>query len=97
MRFLIKLANESYVCKEEWIVFVFLFGVKKLINYIIVKHQDNCIKTFGTVFLKWNMSQSPQKIIAREIMHKSRRYQLSRKWIVRYFKLLTSDTPHFFC
>ena len=45
---------------------------------------------------KWDMSQAPNMFIAREIMYKSRQYQISRNLIAHYFKLLKSDTPYFF-
>ena len=41
------------------------------------------------------MSQSSKIFIAREIMHKSRQYQISRYQIINNFKFLKSDTP--FC
>ena len=46
--------------------------------------------------LKWDMSQSSKIFIAREIMHKSRQYQISRYYIIDNFKFLKSDTPYCF-
>ena len=40
---------------------------------------------------KWDTSQAPKMFIAREIMYKSRQYQISRNLIAHYFKLLKSD------
>ena len=41
------------------------------------------------------MTQPPKMLIAREIMHELRLYQILRNGLVHYFKLLKSDTPYF--
>ena len=46
--------------------------------------------------LKCDMSQPSKIFIARENMHKSQQYQISRYQIVNDFKFLKSDTPYCF-
>ena len=46
--------------------------------------------------LKWDMSQPPKMFIAKEIMHKSRRYHIQRYKMDPYLTFLKSDTPYCF-
>ena len=46
--------------------------------------------------LKWDRSQPSRMFIARETMHKSRQYQISRHKIFQYSNILKFDTPFYF-
>ena len=46
--------------------------------------------------LKWDVSQPPKMLLAREILHNSRQYQISRYQIVHYFKTLKSESLYCF-
>ena len=65
-------------------IFMFYRNVFELLEYLRISP------------LKWDMSQPYQMFKIREIMHKSRRYQISRYQIIHYFKFLKYDNPILF-
>ena len=71
--------------------FPYFFGF--IILYRNGSEHETCL-TKST--LKEDISQPPRMFIAREIMHKSRQYQISRHKIFQYSNILKSDTPFYF-
>ena len=80
---------------ESWNLISHIILLIFWLRYVVQKWVWNktCLRMSP---LRWDISQAPKIFIAREIMHKSRRHQIKRYWIVHYFKFLKSDIPNCF-